>query len=58
MRAFIIGSVIIILLAVVGGFGLHFVQEPSSIAYSSPTGAKLDHAEAAVNNYGWQVVPD
>jgi len=38
MRAFIIGSVIIILLAVGGAFGLHFVQESSSIAYTSPTG--------------------
>ena len=58
MRAFVIASAFILLLAVVGAFALHFVQEPSSIAYSSPTGARLDHAEAAVNNYGRQVVPD
>jgi hypothetical protein len=57
MRAFIIGSVIIILLAIGGAFGLHFVQKSSSVAYTSPTGARLDRAEA-VNSYGRQVIPD
>jgi hypothetical protein len=57
MRAFVIASVFVILLAIGGVFGLHFVQEPSSTAYSSPTGTRLDSAEA-MNNYGRQVIPD
>lgn len=57
MRAFGIAVVLILLLAFIGAFGLTFMQEPSSIAYST-TGARLDRAEAAVNEYGRSVVPD
>lgn len=57
MRAFGIAIVLVVLLAVVGAFSLGFIQKPSSIAYSSATGARLDRAEA-VNNYARQVIPD
>jgi hypothetical protein len=50
MRAFGIASLFIILLAVAGGFGLHFFQESASTAYASATGARLDQGEA-VNFY-------
>lgn len=57
MRAFGIALALVVLLAVVGAFSLGFFQEPSSKAYSSATGARLDRAEA-VNNYARQVIPD
>lgn len=56
MRAFGLASVFIILLAIVGRFGLDFIQESSSTAYST-NGTRLDRAEA-VNDYGRQVIPD
>ncbi|MES1156068.1 MAG: hypothetical protein ABUL48_06525 [Pseudorhodoplanes sp.] len=51
MRAFSIAVVLIVLLAVIGAFGLGFVQESVSKAFST-SGVQLDHAEALVNNYG------
>ncbi len=55
MRAFGMASVFIVLLAVIGAFGLNFFQESASLAYSGVTGAKLDQSEAAVNIYAREV---
>jgi hypothetical protein len=56
MRAFGVASALIILLAVVGAFGLHFAQESASTAYST-IGARLDKGEA-VNFYAREVKPE
>ena len=58
MRAFCVSIIFIVAVAVIGAFSLGYFQESSSTVYSSATGAKLDRTEAAVNNYGRQVVPD
>lgn len=50
MRAFCVSIVFVVLLAVIGAYSLGFLQESSSSAYSSATGARLDHSEA-VNGY-------
>lgn len=50
MRAFGIGSLFIILLAVAGWFGLHYFQESAANAYASATGVRLDQGET-VNFY-------
>jgi hypothetical protein len=57
MRAFGIAVVLILLLAFVGAFGLNFMQEPSSIAYTT-SGVRLDRVEAAVNDYARGVIPN
>ena len=58
MRAFLVSIVFLVVVAVIGAFSLGYFQESSSVAYTSPTGAKLDHAEAAVNDYARSVIPN
>ena len=41
MKVFLIASAVAIVIAVVSVFVLNSVQEPVSIAYSSPTGVRL-----------------
>jgi hypothetical protein len=50
MRAFCVSLVFAVLLAVIGALGLDYLQESSSAAYSSASGARLDQGEA-VNDY-------
>ncbi len=56
MRAFGVASVFIVLLAAVGGFGLHLMQVSSSSAYST-VGTRLDQGEAA-DFYAREVKPE
>lgn len=51
MRAFCVSIVFVVLLAVIGALGLDYLQKSSAVAYTSVSGAHLNHEEAAVNEY-------
>lgn len=57
MRAFGIAVALILLVAFVGASVLTFMQQSSTIAYTT-TGVRLDRVETAVNEYGRSVIPN